>query len=196
MSSLLTAILTSRPAMAVKRPLKNVYWRYRGRRLQNPEPPASARSILFVCKGNICRSPYAERYTSGLLGNDVRIESAGIKVNQGNRPPDHAVAVASERGLSLAGLRPRELTKEMMNDFDMVVVMEGGQLEQLAERFEEHRGKLFLLPLYGEHRGGYLRYNLPDPYGKGIDIFRECYDAIESCLRGLLDSTGLTSRPI
>ncbi len=193
MKSMLTAILTSRPAMAVKRPLKDLYWCWRGRRLVNPEPPAAPRSLLFVCKGNICRSPYAERFAKRLLGDDVRCESVGIKVNQGNRPPDHAVAVAAERGISLSGLRPRELTAEMMDDFDMVVVMEGRQLEHLRERFAKNHGKLFLLPLFEDRHGGFLRFNLPDPYGKEIERFRECYRRIERCLRELLRRTELRS---
>jgi protein-tyrosine phosphatase len=179
--------------MKAKRPLKDAYWRWRGRGLQNPEPPATPRSVLFVCKGNICRSPYAERFAKKLLGNDVRCESAGIKVTQGNHPPHEAVTVAAERGISLSGLRPRELTAEMMDEFDMVVVMEGGQMEYLRARFVEHHGKLHLLPLFDERRGSFLRFNLPDPYGKGFERFRECYDRIERCLQELLQSTGLRS---
>jgi protein-tyrosine phosphatase len=191
MSSLLTAILTSRPAMIVKRPLKDAFWRWRGRRLLNPEPPFTVRSLLFVCKGNICRSPYAERYARTLVENDVRCDSAGLKVNQGNRPPGHAVAVAAERGIDLSGMRPRELTAEMVAEFDMVVVMEGGQMEHLRARFAKHHDKLFLLPLFDDSRGGFLRFNLPDPYGKGIEDFRECYARIERCLHGLLECAAL-----
>lgn len=189
MKSLLTAILTSRPAMAAKRPLKDAWWWWRGLSLRNPEPPAAPRSLLFICKGNICRSPYAERYARTLVDDDVRCDSAGIEVNQGNHPPDHAVAVAAERGISLSGLLPRELSAEMMDDFDMVVVMEGGQLTHLRERFEKHRAKLFLLPLFDKHSGSFLRFNITDPYGKGVDDFRQCYTRIERCLQGLLEAT-------
>jgi protein-tyrosine-phosphatase len=57
----------------------------------------------------------------------------------------------------------------------------------------EHHGKLHLLPLFDEQRGSFLRFNLPDPYGKGVERFRECYARIERCLQELLQSTGLRS---
>jgi protein-tyrosine phosphatase len=193
MRALLTAILTSRPAMATKRPLKDAYWWWRGRGLKNPALQHAPGSLLFVCKGNICRSPYAEGFARTLLEDEIRCESAGMKVNQGNHPPEHAVSVAAERGISLSGLRPRELTEKMVEHFDMVVVMEGGHLEQLRERFAEHRDKLFLLPLFDERHGSFLRFNLPDPYGRGIEAFRECFSRIELSLRRMLESAGLRS---
>ena len=83
----------------------------------------SARSALFVCLGNVCRSPYAE-YVATLDGpTDMTIESAGF-IGPGRQPPDAALRVAELRGVSHSNHRSRVLTPEMASRFDAVFIFD------------------------------------------------------------------------
>ena len=64
LDKVLTAILTHPLTMAVKRPVRDAWWRVRGMSIAEASLPAEPRSLLFICKGNICRSPFAERYAA------------------------------------------------------------------------------------------------------------------------------------
>ena len=133
--------------------------------------------ILFVCLGNICRSPTAEvvfrnaAARAGLAGH-VEIESAGTgDWHVGNPPDNRAVAHAARRGYDLRPLRARQFEPEDFERFDWIFAMDRSVLAELEalrpKRFAGHLG-LFL----GTRE-------VPDPYNKGPEGFEKVLDMIE-----------------
>lgn len=150
---------------------------------------------MFVCKGNICRSPYAERLTRKLLADpspeSLRILSAGIHATAKNPSPKEAVSAARSFGIALDDHEARCLTDELIDESDMIVVMEAGQVRQMEEIFPASRGRCFLLSLFSGERPGwgnyYHQFNIPDPYGKNEDQFVKCYEKINDCVKNMLN---------
>ena len=182
----------------VKNILREVYWAYYGKELENPPLPSSPKSILYVCKGNICRSPFAERVTKKFLEKGskdiITIRSAGITVTGGNPPPIEAIIAAKAFGISMDDHRAQCLTRELIDGTDMIVVMEVEQLHQLEQAYPESRGRFFLMSMFSndQHVWGnyYFQYNIADPYGKNNEQFTRCYERINICINNLLMGIG------
>ena len=169
-------------------PLRNAWWRIRGLGAENPPVPRHVTSILFVCLGNICRSPFgaelAKRLSADAGHSGIRCSSAGIRPSQDDRSPPEACRASAIHGVILTGHRPQALTPELMRSHDMVVVMEWRQLAQLREAYPDLRNRIFLLPLFDDQaRNGYERYNIADPFGRPVVAFEECYRRMERSLR-------------
>ena len=146
-------------------------------------------SVLFVCMGNICRSPTAEgvfRYHAEQAGQDERlhIDSAGTHAYHTGEPPDRrARAAAERRGMSLEGIRARRVNAEDFELFDFIIAMDEDNLERLrSEAPEEHRAKLRLFLEFGES----AEREVPDPYYGGSAGFERVLDLVEEASRGLL----------
>ena len=123
--------------------------------------------ILFVCTGNICRSPFAEAVARSAGLPDV--ESAGLAAFGGARPTSDAIAVAGELGFDLASRRARPLTGDMLERADVIVGMTADHVSALG-------GDARLL---GDA-------DLDDPIGRGREAYRRAYARIESDVRKLL----------
>ncbi|WP_424971184.1 low molecular weight protein-tyrosine-phosphatase [Dinoroseobacter sp. S76] len=143
-------------------------------------------SILFVCLGNICRSPTAEgvfRHLAEAVGADVTCDSAGTSNWHVGGPPDgRAVAEARRRGIDLSGLRARQVTPEDFTRFDLIYGMDRSNianLEALRPAGNETPVALFL-----SERSGAGPYEVPDPYYE--DNFPEVFDMLSDASRGLL----------
>lgn len=143
--------------------------------------------VLFVCLGNICRSPTAH----GLLerraadaGLDVEVDSAGTGDWHLGEPPHRgAQAVAVKNGLDIAGLRARKVRAEDFFDYDYIVAMDGQNLADLkALRPTGSRAKLTALMHYAARPDE----DVLDPYGMGPDAFDGMYAQIEAGVDGLV----------
>jgi protein-tyrosine-phosphatase len=184
----LIALVLKHPLVVrLKGPLRSVMWRLKGRAAENPPLPQRVESVLFVCLGNICRSPFGEHLARRVLDaagrSSVRTASAGIRPSQDNKSPREACRVATTYGFSLEEHRPQALTREMMDAHDMVVVMELKQLEQLRAMYPEHRSKVFLLSLFDDGaRTAYERLNIADPFGQPLPAFEVCFERIARAL--------------
>jgi protein-tyrosine phosphatase len=128
--------------------------------------------ILFVCAGNICRSPFAEAVARSAGHDDV--ESAGLTAFGGSEPTSEAVAVAGELGFDLSSHRARTLTDDMLERADVVVGMEAAHVAAIDRM--GHAAKTQVL-------GG---VDLADPYGCGPDAYRRAYARIERDVRKLV----------
>jgi protein-tyrosine phosphatase len=140
------------------------------------------RSILFVCSGNICRSPTAEgvlRHLAQAEALELRIESAGIGAWHIGQPPDQrALHHARGRGYDLSAQRARQVTPEDFDAFDMILAMDRGHLEALQKLAPaRHHAKI---RLFVEGR------DVPDPYYGGPDGFEKVLDLVEAQCRRLL----------
>lgn len=140
------------------------------------------RSILFVCTGNICRSPTAEAVLRRLAEEaaiELHIESAGIgDWHVGNAPDERAQRHAKRRGYDLSALRARQVAGQDFEKFDLILAMDRGHLRAL-ERLAppEHRAKL---RLFAPER------DVPDPYYGGAQEFERVLDLVEAACRELL----------
>jgi protein-tyrosine phosphatase len=147
-------------------------------------------NVLFVCMGNICRSPMAEGIfrrevaRAGLL-DKVNIDSAGThSYHVGSKPDQRAQNAASKRGANISGLRGRQVADGDFEKFDYILVMDTANLNNLKRRAPARlHGKLRLLLSYSRK---YPNLDVPDPYYGGISGFEENLDMIEDAVQGLI----------
>jgi protein-tyrosine phosphatase len=140
------------------------------------------KKVLFVCTGNICRSPTAEgvlRSLASRLDIPLHVESAGTHDYHAGEPPDRrAMHHAKGRGYDLSAQRARQLRQRDFEEFDLIVAMDGGHLDILREHCPpQHRGKLRML-VNGR--------DVPDPYYGGPDGFEHVLDMVEAACLDLL----------
>jgi protein-tyrosine-phosphatase len=142
--------------------------------------------ILFVCSGNTCRSPLAEAIARRLIEDagrtDVEVSSAGTHAWVGSPASDGAVLVGMERGLDLTAHRSRLLTREILEDNDMVLAMSASHLarvRELSPRTNVH--------LVGGFSTGRENHVVQDPFGGDLTAYRETADDLERELSGLLE---------
>jgi low molecular weight protein-tyrosine phosphatase len=146
--------------------------------------------VLFVCMGNICRSPTAESVfrehaqRAGLL-DELRIESAGIgDWHVGQAPDNRAITHARRRGYDLTGLRARQVTRDDFARFDFILAMDRRNLRDLKALCPpDYNGCLGLFLDFAPHVG--LR-EVPDPYYGGADGFETVLELTERASEGLL----------
>ena len=150
----------------------------------------TVRGILFVCTGNICRSPTADGVMRRLvreagLEQTVRVDSAGTHDYHVGEPPDaRAQEHARRRGYDLSGLRARQVAMEDFESFELILAMDRGQLEILRRMAPpQRRHKLRLLMEFADVRHG---DEVPDPYYGGPLGFERVLDMVEAAARGLL----------
>lgn len=178
----------------IKKPAQDLYWDVYGKTIKNPKLPPVPQSFLFVCKGNICRSPYAEHAAHKLanLGKWRRLHfrSAGLIVNSPERPPEAALQAAKEFGVNLGSHLSCSVNSNMISEFDGVFAMEFWHLQWLHHKFQKHSNKFFLMPLFDPVAKTCLRgkaiYNIADPYGRSHEEFKKCFARIDRCIMGLL----------
>ncbi len=186
-------------ARVVRRGLRDMWWSLTGPSLSNPAVSRPVESILFVCLGNICRSPFAERIASLQLSRqgrtDLLCRSAGIRASQAAKAPAEACEAAARYGLSLADHRPQQLSHELVRDSDLIVVMEPGQVSTLKAAYPEAADRIVLLPLFDRKRAsGYARFHIEDPFMKPLPAFEACYARIERSVEALLDHLAPVNR--
>ena len=155
-----------------------------------PADPAHKIGVLFVCMGNICRSPTAhgvfrDRIAAAGLSGRVRVDSAGTHNFHPGSPPDERSQVhARRRGYELADLRARQIQPEDFEAHDLILVMDWDNLaltEDLCPAL--HRPKIRRLTQFCVQRQSEV---VPDPYYGGARGFDEVLDLIEDACEGLM----------
>jgi protein-tyrosine-phosphatase len=197
-------MITRRVARWIKTGMTGIYWRCMGKGIGNPPIPRLPGSVLFICQGNICRSPYAGRYLRKIAGDrnlrGICSRSAGLDVRVSAPSPDLAVRVAKTLGVELMDHWSKPVTADLIENTDMIFTMEHRQAAFMRKTFPDHVQKIFLLPLFDTNpppAWDYaLRYNIPDPYGKSEKDFLECFRKIESSIEGFLSRSDLHPRRI
>jgi low molecular weight protein-tyrosine phosphatase len=155
--------------------------------------------ILFVCMGNICRSPTAEGVMRRLLEEErladrVHVESAGTGAWHVGAPPDErATLAARRRGVTLTG-EARQVTVDDFRDFDLLIAMDRSNLRELLviAPGDEAAEKVRLLREFDPAASGNL--DVPDPYYGGDRGFETVLDMVEAACRGLLDELRAADR--
>ncbi len=148
-------------------------------------------SVLFVCLGNICRSPMAEGVFRHVLDEEglsdrFRVDSAGTGAwHVGESPDVRSVRTASARGVSLSG-HARQVRSEDFKSFDYIVAMDQENLEALDEHRQGVGGDAALYLLREFDPEGGPGAEVPDPYYGGPRGFDDAFDMVERSCRGLL----------
>lgn len=135
------------------------------------------RSLLVVCYGNVCRSPYLEAVLKRDLP-DIRVESAGF-VGPGRPVPPFALTVSAERGLNLSTFRSRPLVPAIVRDADLIVVMDGNQARDVERYFRVPQRRIVVAgdldPVPSASRA------IVDPWGQPIDAFVSSFNRLDRC---------------
>jgi protein-tyrosine phosphatase len=153
--------------------------------------------VLFVCTGNICRSPTAHgvflhMVRAAGLSAQIRVDSAGTHdYHVGEAPDARAQAHARRRGYDLSALRARQVTQRDFATFDRILAMDRGHLEILRRQAPAGYEGLDLFMAYAQPSPG---PDVPDPYYGGAAGFERVLDMIELAAKGLLRSLETADR--
>jgi len=148
------------------------------------------RSVLFVCLGNICRSPTAEGVFRHLLKTEapqlrVEVDSAGTAdYHIGDAPDPRSQRAAIRRGIDLGGLRARQVTPDDFARFDFILAMDGNNLRDLEAMRPKHSAAR--IQLFLEYAPESAATDIPDPYYGNAAGFEEVLELCAAASRGLL----------
>jgi protein-tyrosine phosphatase len=150
-------------------------------------------SLLVICHGNICRSPFAAAMLRArLAGTGACVESAGF-FGPGRRSPDTAIAAAWQWHQDLRPHRSRLLTLDLVRAMDLLIVMDATQRRDVCDRFGRHPRDVFLL---GDLDPRPIRTRaIEDPIERPLAVYEEVYARIERCIATLAGVLRNRARP-
>jgi glycine hydroxymethyltransferase len=144
------------------------------------------KTVLFVCTGNVCRSPMAEGLFRKMIAGrpDLQVSSAGVSTYPGQRPSPHAIEVLAEVGIDISSTRSKPLTEQLVQQATWIIAMTRSHLDSIFYQYPEAAEKTYLLR---EFEPGAASFDIADPIGLGIDAYEEARVTIENALPGLLE---------
>jgi len=161
--------------------------------------PASARSFVFVCFGNIMRSAMAEFLMRKEIDEvapeeaaRVHIVSAGLHASPGREAHPWAQEAAAGLGISLVQHRAKLLTREMVSRADCIFAMDFQNKAELLTLYPEAQKKILMLSAYAE--GAWKDREIPDPYLGDLEVTQHCGRQVQICIRNLVVGTVCASR--
>ncbi len=143
----------------------------------------SGASIVFLCFGNICRSPFAEHEWNRLIGRSggPRAISAGFHETSGRPTPKEFIALAAEFGIDLSGHRSRVVTAELLSQAEAILLMDERNRRALSRLRPGLAPRARLLGSYAPD----VPDEIADPWGKATELARGCYRDISRAVRAL-----------
>jgi len=146
------------------------------------------KTVLFVCTGNICRSPMAEGlFRHATRGRaDCRVVSAGVGALEGQTPSPHAVSALKELGIDISQLRSRMLTSDLVDEADYIFGMTHSHVDSVNLLFPQAAEKTFLLREFDETLDEFEK-DISDPIGGSYETYAYCRDQIEQGIFSMLN---------
>ena len=143
------------------------------------------KNILFVCTGNVCRSPMAEGLFRHMVANrpDIGVRSAGVSTFPGQPPSSHAIEVLAELRIDISKLRSLPLSDELVRGASCIIAMTRSHMESIYYLFPEAAEKTFLLREFEDHAPS---LDVSDPIGLGREAYEVTRDIIRRALPGIL----------
>jgi RpiB/LacA/LacB family sugar-phosphate isomerase len=156
---------------------------------------AGMKTILFVCTGNVCRSPMAEGlFQHAIRGRkDFQARSAGVGALEGQPPSVHAVRALRELGVDISNLRSRMLTRELVEEADYIFGMTHSHVDSVNALFPQAVEKTFLLREFDETLDDFEK-DIGDPIGGSYETYAYCRDQIEQGILSMLNFMEQTAR--
>ncbi|MEA1964150.1 MAG: L-threonylcarbamoyladenylate synthase [Candidatus Aerophobetes bacterium] len=144
-------------------------------------------NILFVCTGNTCRSPMAERIFKKIwLGEKVKVCSAGTSTLRDSGASKLAIKVMEEKGVNLSSHRSAPLNMKLIQEADLILVMENKHKRKILELSPLLKGKVFLLKKFAQG----LDEEFPDPIGEAEESYEECAQQMEETIERVIKKLG------
>lgn len=145
------------------------------------------KSIIFVCLGNICRSPLAEGIARNYIKEknlDIKVSSAGTASwHEGKEPCERSIKVALEFGVDISKQRAKQVKKSDFSKYDLIIALDNSNLKDL-QKLSNSAKNLQKLGFYG-----YNNECVPDPYYfTEFDGFYEVFKMIDTCVKNLIDN--------
>ena len=143
-------------------------------------------SILFVCTGNMCRSPLAQGVLDARISTRfpeklrdfVTVDSCGIYAYAGNKPPENAVTAASKIGADIGSLRAKPITRKLIGKSDIILCMSVEHYNFVKDYFTPYLKNTHLLKSFGKGRKRKFSDSIPDPIGLDITFYEKVLDEI------------------
>jgi RpiB/LacA/LacB family sugar-phosphate isomerase len=154
------------------------------------------KTILFVCTGNICRSPMAEGiFRAATKGRgEYRVLSAGLGAIEGQPPSSHAIRAVGELGIDISSQRSRMLTPDLVEAADYIFGMTHSHIDTVMMLYPQAAEKTFLLRDFDETLDVFEK-DISDPIGGSLDVYLNCRDQIEQGIASLLNFIEQNSPP-
>ncbi len=146
------------------------------------------KTILFICTGNICRSPMAEGIFRHILKGrrrDIQVMSAGIGAMEGQPPSHYAVQAVKELGIDISKQRSRMLTAELVQQADYIFGMTHSHVDTVLLLYPQAAEKTFLLREFDDTLDIFEK-DISDPIGGSYEVYLNCRDQIEQGIASLM----------
>ncbi len=140
-----------------------------------------ARRILFVCKGNICRSPFAHYYLESILGSGMIVESCGYFPKDGRSCPQAAIAAGKKLGIDLSSHRSSLINVDFIQNADMIFTFDEENMRTVIRRFPLAKSKIMRISSLDTAS----KFEITDPYSKDVSYFYDTYEQIVKLLDSL-----------
>lgn len=144
------------------------------------------KTVLFVCTGNTCRSPMAVGLVKNAISKNksVKIISAGVIASKGLPASPNAIKVMAEEDIDISDHQTQTLTKELVEQSDIVFVMTQWHKLEVIGLLEKPGKEVYLIKEFSSNEKDDI--DIPDPLGKSLDFYRHTRDEMKKCVSGIV----------